>query len=47
MAEHIFYIHIVYFFYNNHVYNLFYGILFVPLHRITDKFNDYDSRVQH
>lgn len=22
-------------------------ILFVPLHRVIDKFNEYDSRIQH
>ena len=29
--------------------NIICGInfLFVPLHHITDKFNDYDSRIQH
>lgn len=28
-------------------YNLLYAILFVSLHRVTDKINEYDSRIQY
>lgn len=28
-------------------YDLLYEVLFVPLHRVIDKFNEYDSRIQH
>lgn len=28
-------------------YNLLCGVLFVPLHRVIDKLNEYDSRIHH
>ena len=28
-------------------HNLLYEILFVPLHRVIDKFKEYDSRIQY